>query len=133
MDDLRLYDLLNNISVISERRADDNERLCAMEPCLWFRSFRLERGSNSEPLDQYSSATGAPIYRGTPIAQWVKRWPTDLAVPGSVLPKAEIFYNRKRSSIAHSLSLSSVHRPDMTKTLLKRTDKTSLRVLMHRH
>ena len=28
---------------------------------------------------------------------------------------------RKRSSIAHSLSLSSKHRPDMTEILLKRT------------
>ena len=31
--------------------------------------------------------------------------------------------NRKRGSIAHSLSLPSVHRPDMTETLLKRTYK----------
>ena len=26
---------------------------------------------------------------GAPVAQWVKRWPTDLAVPGSVLARAK--------------------------------------------
>ena len=25
-----------------------------------------------------------PSARGAPVAQWVKRWPTDLAVPGSI-------------------------------------------------
>ena len=32
MDVLRFYVLFNSISVISGRWADDNERLCAMEP-----------------------------------------------------------------------------------------------------
>ena len=32
--------------------ADGNERLCAMEPRLRLRGFRLHRGSNSGPLDQ---------------------------------------------------------------------------------
>ena len=41
MDDLRFYVLFNSISVISGRWADDNERLCAMEPCL-----RMNRGHN---------------------------------------------------------------------------------------
>ena len=31
---------------------DDNERLLAVEPRLRLRRFRLERGSNSGPLDQ---------------------------------------------------------------------------------
>ena len=52
MDDLRFYVLFNSISVISGRWADDNERLCAMEPRLRLRRFCLERGSNSGPLDQ---------------------------------------------------------------------------------
>ena len=52
MDDLRFYVLFNSISVISGRWADDNERLCAMESRLQLRRFRLERGSNSGPLDQ---------------------------------------------------------------------------------
>ena len=39
-------------SVISGQCADDNERLCAMEPRLRLRRFRLERGSNPGPLDQ---------------------------------------------------------------------------------
>ena len=34
MDDLRFYLLFNNISVISGRCLDDNERLCAMELCF---------------------------------------------------------------------------------------------------
>ena len=33
MDVLRFYVLFNNISVIAGQLADDNERLCAMEPC----------------------------------------------------------------------------------------------------
>ena len=52
MDDLWFYVLFNNISVISGRWTDDNERLCATEPRLRLRRFRLERGSNSGPLDQ---------------------------------------------------------------------------------
>ena len=54
MDDLRFYLLLNSISVISGRWADDNERLCAMEARLRLRRFRLERGSRA--LDQLASA-----------------------------------------------------------------------------
>ena len=41
------------------------------------------------------------------MAQWVKRWPTDLAVPSSI------------PSIAHIFSLSISDRPDMTEILLK--------------
>ena len=51
MDGLRLYVLFNSMSVKSGRWADDNERLCAMEPRLQFR-FRLEQGSKTGPLDQ---------------------------------------------------------------------------------
>ena len=36
--------------------SDDNEGLCAMEPRLRLGRFRLERGSNLGPLDQYASA-----------------------------------------------------------------------------
>ena len=50
MDDLRFYVLLNillnSISVISGQWADNNEWLCAVEPRLQLRRFRLERGSN---------------------------------------------------------------------------------------
>ena len=52
MNDLRFNILFNSNSVISEQWADDNERLCAMEPHLRLRRFRLERGSNLRPLDQ---------------------------------------------------------------------------------
>ena len=45
IDDLRFYVLCNSISVISGRCDVDNERLCAMEPRLRLRRFRLERGS----------------------------------------------------------------------------------------
>ena len=36
MNDLRFYVLFNGISVISGKLEADNERLCAMEPCLRF-------------------------------------------------------------------------------------------------
>ena len=49
MDDLRFF---NSVSVISGRWADDNERLCAMEPRSRLTRFRLEVGSNAGPLDQ---------------------------------------------------------------------------------
>ena len=52
IDDMQFYVLFNNISVISGRWVDDHEMLCAMEPRLRLRIFRLERGSNLEPLDQ---------------------------------------------------------------------------------
>ena len=52
IDDLRLYVLFNSMSVISGRWADDNERVCAMEPRKRLKRFRLEQGSNPGPLDQ---------------------------------------------------------------------------------
>ena len=45
-------DLFNSIAVISGRLEVDNDRLCAMEPRLRLRRFRLERESNSGPVDQ---------------------------------------------------------------------------------
>ena len=51
MDDLKFYVLFNSISVISGRLADDNERLCAMEPRLRLRRFCPEQGSNPQPLE----------------------------------------------------------------------------------
>ena len=56
MDDMRLYVLSSSISVMSGRWDVDNERLCAMEHRSRLRRFRLERGSNSGPLDQKASA-----------------------------------------------------------------------------
>ena len=58
--------------------------------------------------------------KGSPVAQWVKRWPTDLAVPGWSLARGG-FFSTVTGSIAHRLSLSFAHRPDMTKILLKTT------------
>ena len=52
MNDLLFYSLFNNTSVISGRWADDNERLCTMEPCIGLRKFCLKCGSNPGPLDQ---------------------------------------------------------------------------------
>ena len=53
--------------------------------------------------------------------QWVKRWSTDVAVPSSFSALDVNLSNPKRGSIAHSFSLSSCHRPDITVILLKRT------------
>ena len=44
MDDLPFYFLFNSISVISGRWLDDNERLWAMEPCLWLERFPPQAG-----------------------------------------------------------------------------------------
>ena len=52
MNDLHFYVPFNNISVISGQWADDNERLCAIEPHLRLRRFCLKQGSNSGLLDQ---------------------------------------------------------------------------------
>ena len=46
MDDLQFYLLFNTISVISGQWADDNERLCAVEPHL-----RLKRSSPQTGLE----------------------------------------------------------------------------------
>ena len=64
MDDLRFYILLSSISVISGQWADDNKRLCAMEPLLRLGRFCLEQGSNSWLLDQYASTElpGLPTF-----------------------------------------------------------------------
>ena len=40
--------------------------------------------------------------RGAPVAQWVKRWPADLAVPGSSPAWGEDLSGRKRGSTASS-------------------------------
>ena len=37
---------------------------------------------------------------GAPVAQWVKRWPTDLAVTSSSPARGEDLLNRTRDSIA---------------------------------
>ena len=37
------------------------------------------------------------VMRGAPVAKWVKRWPTDLAVPGSSTSRGKIFSTVKWS------------------------------------
>ena len=61
LDGLRVNVLFNSISVISGRWADDSEWLCAMEPRLWLRRFRLERGLNSGPLYQQAGAKATEL------------------------------------------------------------------------
>ena len=56
---------------------------------------------------------------GASVVQWVKRWPADLAVPSFEPRSRRSLLKRKRGSTAHSLSLSSAHRPDITKILWK--------------
>ena len=45
-----------------------------------------------------------------PVAQWAKRWPTDLAVPSSIPARGEFFLIVNRVPL-HSLSFSSARRP----------------------
>ena len=58
------------------------------------------------------------FHRRSPVAQWVERWPADLAVLRSI-PGAANILNRNRGSIAHNISLSPFHLPDMTDITLK--------------
>ena len=58
-----------------------------------------------------------------PVAQWVNHWPTDIADRVRSLLEAKSS-QPETGSIAHSLSLSTTHRPDMTKILLKKTYKS---------
>ena len=60
-----------------------------------------------------------------PVAQWVKCWPTDLAVLGCRPAGGCNLLNHKRGSIAHSLLLSLTHHPHLTEILLKRTEIAS--------
>ena len=61
-----------------------------------------------------------PLCReGAPVAQWVSAgpqiWQTEFD------PRSRLnLLNHKQSSIAHSLTLSASHHPDMTEILLKR-------------
>ena len=47
MDDLQFYVVFNSNSVISGQWADDNERLCAMEPHLLLKRSSPGVGHNS--------------------------------------------------------------------------------------
>ena len=67
----------------------------------------------------------SPVERGAPVAQQVKHWPANLAVPGSRPAEGGNLSNRGQRSIPHSLSLSPSHRPDMTEILLKRHEIAS--------
>ena len=49
------------------------------------------------------------------MAQWVKRLPSNLAVPSSIPTRGVIF------ATANRVSLSTSHCPDMTEILLKRS------------
>ena len=57
---------------------------------------------------------------GAKVAQYVKRWPSDLALPGSSPTRGEI-------STVNGVSLHTAfhyhpaHHPDMTEILMKRT------------
>ena len=55
------------------------------------------------------------------VAQWVKRWPTFSSGPEFEHRSRRSLLKRKRGSTAHSISLPSAHRPDMTEILLKKT------------
>ena len=52
------------------------------------------------------------------VTPWIQHWPADLAVP-SLIPRERILFNHKKGSIAHSLSLSPSHCPDMINAVEK--------------
>ena len=61
MDDLQFDGSLNSISVISSRWNGDNERLFAMEPCLWLESFPPLRRLKQILLSQQVSTLPAEL------------------------------------------------------------------------
>ena len=69
---------------------------------------------------EFDWANGISLAVRAPVPQWIKRWPSDRAIELKPRSRRNLLY-RKRGSIAHSLSLSCAHRPDMTEILLKRT------------
>ena len=77
MNDLRFYALFN-ISFISGRWTDDNETLCAMEPCLRLKRSQPQVGiepgaARSVGQRLTHSATGAPNNIGTRPTQTLKK------------------------------------------------------------
>ena len=69
MDDLQFYVLFNSISVISGQWADDNERLCAIEPHLELKRALPHAGlklmtARSVGQRLTHRATGAPLVKG---------------------------------------------------------------------
>ena len=66
-----------------------------------------------------SSESQSKGLKGAPVGQWVKRWPTDLAVADSI-PAGENLSNRKQGSTANSLSISTSHYHNKIKIPLKR-------------
>ena len=65
------------------------------------------------------TTTFPTITSNSPVARYVERSPAGLAVRGSRPAGCRNLFSRKRGFIAHNLSLSSIHNPDMTETLLK--------------
>ena len=64
-------------------------------------------------LDLFNFALKYERKRGAPVTQLAKRWPYYLAAPGSSSLGSGNLSDRKQESIAHSLSLSPTHCPDM--------------------
>ena len=71
------------------------------------------------------------VYNSPSVVQWVKRWPTDLAVLSSSPTRHEIFSTidgvpiytafHYHPPIVLKVKVKVSHRPDMTEILLKRT------------
>ena len=68
--------------------------------------------------DRFEQRVKTQIYCGAPVAQWVERWSSGREFE----PRSRRnLLNRERGFIAHSLSLSTFHRPDIPEILLNRT------------
>ena len=80
--------------------------------------FEIKKTEMNFDSDVSRVLTVLSLSLGGSVAQWVKRWPTDQALPSSSPVRVENFLNCKQGSIAHSLRLSSAYRPDMTEILL---------------
>ena len=61
--------------------------------------------------------------RGAPVAQSVKRWPTDPAVPNSSPARDEIFSTVNEVPLHTAFHYFHYHRPDTTEMLFKKDVK----------
>ena len=67
----------------------------------------------------FTMKSDTEFYCGAPVSQLAKRRPADLAVSGLCLVRGGNLSESKRSFIAHSLSVSTYHRLNMTNTVKK--------------
>ena len=71
MRDLQFQVLFNGISVIAGRQEDDNERLCAMEPCLGLQVEPLTARLASQHLTHLANGALQWLWKRKRLNLWM--------------------------------------------------------------